>query len=312
MARKAIILDHGGGELANQLWNYANVYAYTLERGYTLENPSFFEYGSYFSIPTPPSLFKFFFFNTFKNYTFRKKAPRRKIWRKFYSIYKNCSALLHGSNVINHKDPNSHPYYLPPTKDSSDKLKQLEEKGVDIYFNSWLFRNPIGLKNYHDSVRDYFCPRRDIENGVISRINDIRGRFQHVIGIHIRQGDYKIWRGGIYFIGQKRVREIIEEFVKIGGLEKAKTCFIIASDGAVDEKIFDGLNIHISKENAVFDLFLLSKTDAIIGSNSTFGAFASYYGDIPQIVMQKESMDWQYYSDKKTFFENKYSTFVHY
>ena len=73
-----------------------------------------------------------------------------------------------------------------------------------------------------------------------------------------------------------------------------------------------GLNLSVSKKSAVYDLFLLSKTDIILGSNSTFSAFASYYGNIPLVVMQKEKMDWDYYADKKSYFENKYSTFVSY
>ena len=40
--RKIIILKHGGGELANQLWNYLSVYAFGLERGISVLNPSFF------------------------------------------------------------------------------------------------------------------------------------------------------------------------------------------------------------------------------------------------------------------------------
>ena len=32
MIKKIVILQTSGNELANQLWNYASIYAYTLER----------------------------------------------------------------------------------------------------------------------------------------------------------------------------------------------------------------------------------------------------------------------------------------
>jgi len=56
---------------------------------------------------------------------------------------------------------------------------------------------------------------------------------------------------------------------------------------------------------------LLAATDIIIGSDSTFGAFASYYGNLPFIVFEKK-IDWNYYKDKKYFFENKKCTTVHF
>ena len=310
--KKIIILQTSGNELANQLWNYASIYAYTLERGYKLENPSFFEYGNYFLMPPPNPLFKAMFFNPFTNYTGRKSAFRRKIWRKLYFWYARTVLWFSGDHLIVYKDANNEPYYLPPTKESSGRLGELEKEGRDIYFDSWLFRNPVGLEKYYKEITEYFQPRYDINSFVASQIKDLRTRYQTIVGIHIRQGDYEIWRGGAYFIAQERVREIIEEYLSISGKQREKTCFVITSDGSVDENYFSGLNTVISENNAVTDLFLLASTDIIIGSNSTFGAFASYYGNTPLIVMQKESMDWEYYKDKNKFFENKFSTFVHY
>ena len=127
--KKIVILQTSGNELANQLWNYASIYAYTLERGYTLENPSFFEYGNYFTMPAPNPLFKAAFFNPFTNYTARKSAPRRKIWRKLYFWYARTVLWFFGEHSIAYKDPDNKPYYLPPTtKKSPGRLGELEKK----------------------------------------------------------------------------------------------------------------------------------------------------------------------------------------
>ena len=313
MIKKIVILQTSGNELANQLWNYASIYAYTLERGYTLENPSFFEYGKYFTMPAPNPLFKAAFFNPFTNYTARKSAPRRKIWRKLYFWYAHTVLWFFGNHCIAYKDADNKPYYLPPTtKKSPGRLGELEKKERDIYFDSWLFRNPVGLEKYRKEIREYFQPREDIDSFVASQIKDLRTRYQTIIGVHIRQGDYEIWRVGAYFIAQQRVREIIEEYLSVFGKNKDQICFVVTSDGPVDKKYFSGLNTVVSKGNAVTDLFLLASLDIIIGSNSTFGAFASYYGNIPFVVMQKGPMDWDYCQNRKVFFENKYCTMVHY
>jgi len=72
------------------------------------------------------------------------------------------------------------------------------------------------------------------------------------------------------------------------------------------------LNVVKSYFGPVEDLFLLAATDIIIGADSTFGAFASYYGNIPLIVFQRPRIDWDYYKDKQYYFENKYNQFVAY
>lgn len=309
--KKIVILRTTGSELSNQLWNYASVYAYTLERKLRLENYSFFEYGNYFTIPTPNLFLRLFFFLPFTNYTKRKQSFKRRLWRKIYEYYVKIITAGRTELILTSDNSENKPFYLPPT--TENKALSALEKSVDtLYFDGWLFRNPAGLQKYREEILNFFRPRQDIEKSVSSQIQKIRGEFKHIVGVHIRQGDYVTWRGGAYFIPQARAREILDEYLQETGTDAAETCFVITSDSPVDTSLFNGLNTLVSKENAVYDLFLLSSTDIIIGSNSTFGAFASYYGNIPQIVMTKETIDWSYYSDKKSYFENKYCTVVHY
>ncbi len=309
--KKAVIARATGGELANQLWNYAGLYAYCLERGYSLRNPSFFEYGNYFRMPAPNPFFRLFFFLPFTDYTKRKQSFKRRLWRKLYESYARMLISRHKDSVLVSDNKENRPFYLPPTEEPAE-LSRLEKNAGTIYFDGWLFRNPVGLQKYKEEILEYFEPRPDVTQKVQARIQKLRSDFTHIVGVHVRQGDYATWRGGVYFIPQTRAREILDEYLQTTGHAAAETCFVITSDESVDTLLFAGLNIFISKENAVHDLFLLSSTDIILGANSTFGAFASYYGNISFIVMQKEKMDWEYYSSKKTYFENKYSTFVHY
>lgn len=310
--KKIIIFKSAGNELANQLWNYASIYAYSLERGYKLENPAFFEYGMYFKISATGLFFRILFFLPFKNYTGRKTTLCRRVWRKLYTWYTKIMTSFINNHLLSYDNEDYKPYYLPPTKESSGTLSKLESNTKNIYLDGWLFRNPIGLKKYREEIKKYFQPKKEIVSLIDLNIKKLRDDYQNIIGVHIRQGDYKIWRNGEYYIEQERVREILDEYLRETGIDKTKTCFAITSDGQINISLFDGLNIFVSKENMVHDLFFLAKTDIIIGTNSTFGAFASYYGNIPHIVFQKKDMDWGYYKDKTSYFENKYCTLVHY
>ncbi len=309
--KKIVILRATGSELSNQLWNYASIYAYALEKNFNLENHSFFEYGNYFTMPAPNFFLKFFFFLPFTNYTKRKYAFKRRLWRKLYEYYVKIVTIGRKESIIISDNRENKPFYLSPT-DENAKLLEIEYQADTAYFDGWLFRNPVGLQKYREEILEYFKPRKDIEGGVRTQIQKLREEFKHVVGVHIRQGDYITWRNGAYFIPQTRVREILDEYLKTNGANSAETCFVITSDGPIDTSLFVGINIFVSNGNAVYDLFLLSLADIIIGSNSTFGAFASYYGNIPHIVMTKETIDWNYYADKKSYFENKYCTMVHY
>lgn len=301
--KKIVIIRSSGNELANQLWNYISVYAYALENSCSIVNPAFFEYGEYFNMKSSPSrLFNLIFFKPFKKYTERKTALRRRLWRKMYSWYSIIILFFYRDRVIT---SHNKVYYLPPAR-------ELLTDHDSIYFDGWLFRNPKGIDKYREEIHEYFRPQKYIDELVKSTIDEIRGRYTKIVGIHIRQSDYMTWRNGEYFIPQKRVREIIDEYIMNFSIDTNRTCFVFTSDGLINTDTFSGLNIFISKNNAVTDLFLLSSTDTILGSNSTFGAFASYYGNIPHIIMQREDIDWEYYRDKTSYFENKYSTFVNY
>jgi hypothetical protein len=330
--QKIVILSQGAnnGELANQLWNYASIYAYALEKGVErLINNSFYEYGNFFANlqGDRTAIADRIFFKPFTGSIERKFSPKKKWYRRFYRAYSDVFLWLHTQNVVSSvksvkidvRDSmrGKAPYLLPPSTDTDPASKDGPSKdgpkdrpNAKLYFYGWLFRNPVGLTKYHEKIREHFAPTESIAKSTQSYIDTLRQSYKHVIGLHIRQGDYKTWQGGAYFIDQKRVRDILDEYLTFRKFAKNETCFVIATDGAIDESAFTSLNISITHKNMVEDLFILSLTDEIIGSNSTFGAFASYYGNISHIIMKKDTMDWEYYRDKKGFFENKYSTWV--
>lgn len=311
--KKVIILQHDGGEMGNQLWNYASIYAYCLERGYRCQNWSFFEHARYFKNTLPESiLLKLFFFAAFTRHEKRMHAYHTRIWRKLYRLFIVLPVVIFCRKQIvysNMSDNNL--YYLPPTAPTSLLLSKLEHSARIIYFSfvsGGVFRNPVGLKKHRESIVSYFSPNSQVEICVREFIDRLRTRYKILIGVHLRQTNYVKFKGGKFYIRQERVRDILQEYCKQKGYSTNDVCFVVASDDTIDKKLFNGLNIEISTHNSVEDLFILASCDAIIGSDSTFGNFASYYGDIPHIVMKNEPMDWEYYADKNNYFINKYFT----
>lgn len=312
MKKKVIIFQHGSGELANQLWNFVSIYAYCLEKGYKCRNYSFFEFGKFFNIPVGNLLIDFFFFWPFRSYTKRRNSLRVRIWRFLYKIlYAVHIERFFKNYIISSKNIEKKAYYLPPSA-STPELERLEQKRQTLYMTGWLFRNPLGIKKYREQIVKYFAPNSNISGSIRKTINSLGERFTHLVGVHIRQSDYKVYKSGEYLIPQERIREILDEYLRINNKIVVDTCFVIATDGEIQKEIFDGLNIIINNKSAVEDMFTLSRCDVILGSDSSFGNFAAYYGNTPHIVFKNEPMDWNYYSDKRAYFENKYCTLVHY
>lgn len=302
--------------MGNQLWSYASIYAYCIEKGYHCENWSFFEYAHYFKATLPQSLLlRFFFFVPFAHNEKRLYAYRTRVWRNLYRLFIVLPVSIFCDKQIVYTNTQANDvYYLPPTADSSLFLSGLENSLQPIYFSfvsRGVFRNPVGLKKYRESITSYFAPVSQVENRVNKFVDPLRRQYKVLIGVHLRQTNYAQFKKGKYLVSQERARDILTEYCKQKGYSPNEVCFVIASDGIVDQEVFRGFNIEISAHNAGEDLFILSSCDVIIGSDSTFGSFASYYGDIPHIIIKNDPMDWEYYADKNAYFVNKYFTVMH-
>lgn len=314
--KKVIILWHNGGRMANQIWLHFNVRAYCLAKGYKLENHSFFEYSEDFDKRSNNFLIDLLFFWP---YIISKKILPKKVFanqhdnffRKYYKAYVKLTKLLAGKNVIDAPDSdNPVIHYLPPNDNADSAILDFDNNGSKkIFLTGWLFRNLEGLKKYHKEITNELKPKKETRDKIDNYISDLRKKYDHLVGVHIRQGDYKgEFRDGKLYFNETEVKKILDEYLINKQKDKNKTCFIIFSDGAINQDLFGDLNTTRSTENAIFDLFALAKTDTIIGADSTFGAFASYYGQKPFIIFNRENMDWEYYKKEITYPDHKYLT----
>jgi hypothetical protein len=301
---RGIILKSGGGELANHLWNYVSIYAYALSVGAPVTNPSFFEYHRYFTLWKKEGLMSRFFSIWFQGKIRRRAHPINAFWRKVYTLYASLLGAVHTASVYSSENTSSSVTYLPPTATPATPLSR-----DAVYFEGWLFRNPDGLTQYREALVEAFAPNEVIREKVDTILHTLSDNAStHVIGIHLRQGDYRVFKNGVYLISPARMREIVDEYIQEKSLSPEVVSLFIASDGPVDAEVFSGYKTYISTENAVTDMFVLSHTHILIGSNSSFGHFASWYGNIPHIVAETGVMDWNYYRNQTAYFKNTYCT----
>lgn len=285
--KEIIILRHNGGQLGNQLLLFTNIYAYCIEKDYKCTNYSFYEYSKYFNFQTPN--FWVWIFEWLSEIKFYK---RRII---IYLIYKYVSYLLQilQKGMVIKENPNDF-FYLPPTPMSNTKhkaiIKRVENSSDKlIYIDGWTFRNPLGLKKYHDQIIQAFKPKKEIMQKANQFINQIK-KDNFLVGVHIRQGEYKskkFMNAKLYF-KENEVADILRNYLRKENKDPQKVLFILCSDETLDLSLFSGLKTQIGIGFMIEDLITLSMCDIIIGSNSTFGSFAAYLGKIPFFVFDRK------------------------
>ncbi|GIW65714.1 MAG: hypothetical protein KatS3mg094_233 [Candidatus Parcubacteria bacterium] len=331
VCKKVILVKHNDSQLANQLWVHISLLAYALEKGYEFDSYKFYEYTKYFDFKIKNFFIDLVFYKGFNFFSdileplnFRKRRLGfyiiRKIFKLLYLIFYFILEIVKGKNFIYAGLIPRSPldvYLLPPTKPSEGKLLELENdpKVKIIYFSGWLFRNPEGIKKYRQEILEFFKPKEKYINKVNEIINELGTQYDYLIGVHLRQkehlldGDWKYENDPLFYFSINDYETLIKSFneiCKFINLNLDKVCFVICSNGDVDLVKFSGFNIYKPlTKNPVEDLWLLSKTSIILGCQSSFSILASALGDIPLILISK-NIDWDYYKDKKGYFQNKY------
>ncbi len=275
MKENYVIIKPNCRELANHLWNYLSIYAYGLETGARIQNPSFVEWHLYFNLSEKES---------FPARVVARIPLLHRVWKMMCVLYGSylvrfctrCVRLTLGITT-----------YLPPTR-----ALLSPENGCEItYFIGWHFRNPIGLEKYREALTTAFAPTKNTIKKIENALAPFRGK--RLVGVRLRQQPYKGFPNGDFVVSRERVDTIVAEYLRENGLDAKDVELITVSD-----------------KHDVTNLFLLSKCSVVIGDNSTFSNLSAWFGNVPHIVTTNEPIDWEYYKNRSEYFENKYATFA--
>lgn len=290
--KKYTIIKPNCREFANHLLNYLSIYAYGIETGARVQNPSFFEWHQYFNLTKkePPFTKMISLFPAF-----------RGVWKSLLSFYGSyiirtsaqCVRLTLGITMS-----------LPPTR----LLVTRGDSCETTFFIGWHFRNPVGMKKHRDTLIAAFTPKESVLKKIEEVSAPLRGK--HLVGIHLQQQPFKGFEDEPFLVPLPRVRRIVNEYLQEKKLDTKDVALVIISDEDVDPAVFADLTTCVRRGNDVTGLFLLSKCSVVIGTNSIFSNLAAWFGNVPHLVTTNEPIDWAYYANKVNYFENKYATFA--
>lgn len=99
-----------------------------------------------------------------------------------------------------------------------------------------------------------------------------------LIGIHIRRGDYRVWRDGMYFFDDASYASWMQQLEEVFLTRGQKVIFYLASDEAINEAKFKTFKIYKGQPSKMVDLYTLAQCDYLLGPPSTFSLWAAFIG----------------------------------
>ncbi len=153
-----------------------------------------------------------------------------------------------------------------------------------VFVQDWFFRNSENCLRHRDVIRAYFTPWKRHLDRALATVAPARERGRFVVGVHVRRGDYATFKDGRLFYSHEQYRRVMD------GVQAAfadrDVAFLLCSDEPVPRGAFADLDVLYGNGHEVEDLYALARCDAIVGPESTYSAWASYYGDVPRYVIR--------------------------
>jgi len=277
-----VVISSKAGRLGNRLFLSAYFMANSLAKGYNLINPALDEYAH---------LFEGSFGDPYCAFPHRLGSEEEDLAGQCRSVLIKAGDFL-GTLADLIPVPGIRVIDIRRSHDEGDRIYDLGGEDFDGHLHSrgllvvkgWKFRDNENLLRFHGQITSYFTPVQTIRISVEEIIRSARAVGDFVIGVHIRQGDYRGWKNGVHFFETDQYAHWMRQAAALHSTKKP--VFLICASDTVEKHLFEGLDVIDGPGTVVGDLHALSLCDAIMGPPSTFSAWASYRGRVPLCMLQ--------------------------
>lgn len=153
-----------------------------------------------------------------------------------------------------------------------------------IMVEGWCVRFYDLFLKYRKEITELFAFNKEIKSAVAVKMADCAGGCDITLGVHIRRGDYKTWRNGMYYFADEVYIDYIRQFAALHP-GKRIAVFVCGNDPTLCKEKYraalSGMNVSFPAGNPGEDLCLLSECHWLIGAPSTFSLVAAMYRDRP-------------------------------
>lgn len=189
----------------------------------------------------------------------------------------------------------------------NDFAKTFDSKNVQKpqYFLNWLsyLDNDSYIHNV-DSIRTFFKVKSEIYD-LCKKNYDIIKVNCTVVGVHLRRGDYKIYKKGIWYYDDdtyiKWMKSLKESY-------EGKLKFVLCSNEKIDLERYkmEGLDVTNPGRNSIEDLTYLGLCDYVMGPPSSYSFWAAMYGNKRRCILDDRNKEYTWRDFR--YFEERLST----
>ena len=146
----------------------------------------------------------------------------------------------------------------------------------------------IGPRNVREILRPASCYLNTAKNFISS----LKKHYDCLVGIHARRGDYKTYLNGKhYYSWEKYKRWILELRIVLENLGYHNVGFVLCSDEKPPKSFLNEKNTYCTdSKHYMEDLQCLTLCDYNIGPPSSFGTWVSWYGKVPRLHLEKDTI----------------------
>lgn len=265
-----LVIGNKFGQLANRLFAFSHFIANAIEYQYELVNFNFDEYSPYFTSTAK---------NDFNPYQISVVA--NPIQKKIYQ------ALSLASKAKLTRSPWHEVVLAKQAFDLKEPdFQSLLKTDKKVITRGWLFRDYENFEKHSETLRNLFQPIPIHQERVANLMNTCKNSCDILVGVHIRKGDYKTWQGGAYFYEDHVYADKMAQLESTFKQSGQTVAFLVCSNESINTDNFKPLNVHLSTNHLVEDLYTLAQCNYLIGPPSTYSSWASFYGKVPLIHLQ--------------------------
>ena len=314
MTKKMLIFTPSGGRLGNQLISYIHLLSFWQENQsqFDMINLSFWPYSpllngqgsqKYCFHSNSRSRHLFFAFLFFM-YTHLPKRYQHKCLSLFTIIFHGFAFFWPGFNSLfaNKNSIQKHimPFCLGKNYDFLDlshtKTHFLLSKKHTVFTGFQIKSWKLVLK-HKQATMPLLKPHIQLQNKATSFMTPIRQKYKTVIGVHIRQGDWRRHPKSITDTGRIAfdATTYVSYMKQLTSLLGSNIGFILTSDEEQDMSLFSEFNVHLctgsmGQDGHFFESILeLSQCDYLLMPDTTFAGWASFINDVPMFVVRSET-----------------------
>jgi hypothetical protein len=253
-----IIKTNPVGQLANRIYDFSTFIAFSIENKERLVYPFFNEFKEYFLLNESVLLTK-------KIWLVDKpwKLKGFKLFIRMLNFLRNngsnISSIYHNSSVLDISDLKTKTNF------------SLFEGGWYINYNSFVKNEEI--------LKSTFTIKEPYARNVKNVIEPANLKYDILVGVHIRRGDYKDFLGGKFYFEDDIYVQKMNLFQSF--FRDKKIGFLICSNQEINYNNFSEFDIVKPTNFFIEDLYCLASCDYLLGPPSTFTMWASFYGNTP-------------------------------